>query len=74
MNKRRIYRQGNSLVVSLPPAILSDIDLLEGDYVNVSMNHIRGLVITPIRCTNGKWVTGNPRDKSALPPESETSR
>ncbi len=66
MNKRRIYRQGNSIVVSLPPALLSDLDICPGDYVHIYSQPAGNLVLIPIHQINGQWKAGNPRRSDQL--------
>ncbi len=62
MNKRRIYRQGNSLVVSLPPALLHNIGLREGDHVSVCLTRDNYIHLQPIHSVNGVWHGGSGRD------------
>lgn len=61
MNRRKIYRQGNSLVVALPPALLTNMDLQLGDYLLVCDDKQVYLTLNPVYNLNGKWVRGNPR-------------
>lgn len=61
MNKRRIYRQGNSLVVSLPPAILDSLGLGQGDYVHICQDNIQRILLCPIVQLDGKWIPWPPR-------------
>lgn len=45
---RKIFRSGNSTVVSLPPEVLERLDLEPGDEVNVVADPERGrIVVTP---------------------------
>jgi putative addiction module antidote len=45
---RKIYRTGNSAVVSLPPEVLKQVGLALGDYVSVAADpEQRQIIITP---------------------------
>ncbi len=45
---RKIFRSGNSTVVSIPPEVLDILDLEPGDEVNVAADPERGrIVVTP---------------------------
>lgn len=47
--QRRVFRTGNSMVVSLPPETLDFLKLKEGSEVSVELNRQRGeIVITPL--------------------------
>jgi len=47
---RKIFRTGNSIVVSIPKDILDELDLSEGEDVSIELNRQqRQIVISPIK-------------------------
>jgi len=46
MIRRRVYKNGNSWVVSIPGNILEDMGMREGDFVEMELTRDRKLVMT----------------------------
>ncbi len=45
---RRLFRTGNSIVLSLPKEVLDDLGVKDGEQVNLELDHERQrLIITP---------------------------
>ncbi len=42
MEIRRVFRSGNSLVVTLPPGMARELGIGEGSYVTVELDQVRG--------------------------------
>ena len=54
MEIRKIYKHGNSLVVSLPPRLLKELQLAEGDNVIVEVGHKgKSIVVKPLTVSQG---------------------
>ncbi|MEW6446901.1 MAG: AbrB/MazE/SpoVT family DNA-binding domain-containing protein [Bacillota bacterium] len=59
MEVRKIFRAGNSLVVSLPQEILQELDLGEGNQLTVSADRQRGeIILRPVAETGTGHITG----------------
>lgn len=50
---RRLFKTGNSIVLSLPKEILDDLGVKDGESVNLELDHKqRRVIITPVKKTN----------------------
>ncbi len=46
---RRLFKTGNSIVISLPKEVLDDLGMREGESVNLELDHNqRRVIITPV--------------------------
>jgi putative addiction module antidote len=46
---RRLFKTGNSIVLSLPKEVLDDLEIKEGESVNIELDHKQHrVIITPI--------------------------
>jgi antitoxin MazE len=46
---RRLFKTGNSIVISLPKEVLDDFGIKEGESVNLELDHEqRRVIITPV--------------------------
>jgi len=46
---RRLFRTGNSIVLSLPKELLFDLGVKDGEYVNLEFDRVqKRLIITPV--------------------------
>jgi putative addiction module antidote len=60
MEIRKIFRAGNSLVVSLPQEVLRELRLVEGSQLAVSVNGQKGeIVLRPVTATGTAQITGD---------------
>ncbi|MGQ9512990.1 AbrB/MazE/SpoVT family DNA-binding domain-containing protein [Thermodesulfitimonas sp.] len=60
MEVRKVFRAGNSLVVSLPQEMLRELDLSEGSRITVSVDRQRGeIVLRPFAGASGLPVAGD---------------
>lgn len=59
MEVRKIFRAGNSLVVSLPQEILQELDLGEGTQLTITADRQKGeIVLRPFAETGSALITG----------------
>ena len=60
MEIRKVFRAGNSLVVSLPQEALQQVELSEGSQVTVMVNaEKREIVLRPVTKVNVPQITGD---------------
>lgn len=60
MEVRKVFRAGNSLVVSVPQEMLRELELTEGSRVTVSVDRQRGeIVLRPFAGSGGTGITGD---------------
>jgi len=60
MEIRKVFRTGNSLVVSLPQEVLRELDLEEGSRVAVSVDgQKREIILRPVTGTGVAQITGD---------------
>ncbi|RPF47158.1 putative addiction module antidote [Thermodesulfitimonas autotrophica] len=60
MEVRKVFRAGNSLVISLPQEMLRELELTEGSRVAVSVDRQRGeIVLRPFTGADGSGIAGD---------------
>ncbi len=60
--KRRIFRQGNSLVISIPIWMIEGIGLKKGDYIAMTLEGKKRIVISRVTVIGRERAKGGNND------------